>query len=73
MIPPLYQLSYSGLYFLLRFRVKSRAEGRNRTGDLLLTMELLYHLSYFGLSDNTYQLTIKRPKTPKIKEYTYAI
>jgi hypothetical protein len=24
------------------------AEGRNRTGDLLLTMELLYHLSYFG-------------------------
>jgi hypothetical protein len=24
---------------------------RNRTADLLLTMEMLYHLSYWGLSD----------------------
>lgn len=30
----------------------SRANGRNRIGDLLLTMELLYRLSYIGKFPN---------------------
>ena len=34
--------------YLMTFRSFSRAESRTRTGDLLITNELLYQLSYFG-------------------------
>lgn len=33
---------------LIKSQTISRANGRNRIGDLLLTMELLYRLSYIG-------------------------
>jgi hypothetical protein len=39
---------------LSRFFVLSGANDRNRTGDLLLTMELLYHLSYIGFLAERY-------------------
>jgi hypothetical protein len=39
----LYQLSY------FRFPLKMRAEERTRTADRLITNQLLYQLSYFGL------------------------
>ncbi len=39
----LYQLSYAGT------PEYQGADGQNRTGDLRLTMALLYQLSYIGL------------------------
>jgi hypothetical protein len=34
---------------------ESGAEGRTRTGDLLITNQLLYQLSYFGLLFRLYR------------------
>ncbi len=35
--------------------VKNRADGRGRTGDLVLTMDALYQLSYVGLKLASYR------------------
>ena len=36
---------------LLKFRIKVKATERNRTADLIITSELLYHLSYGGVRE----------------------
>ena len=42
------QAAFTGVY-RNKFRTKPGAEDRIRTDDLLITNELLYHLSYFGV------------------------
>ena len=37
---------------LLKYKLKVKATERNRTADLIITSELLYHLSYGGIPEN---------------------
>lgn len=43
-----YQILIKSQIIFIIFKIIPRANGRNRIGDLLLTMELLYRLSYIG-------------------------
>ena len=48
----------------LRIAAQSGAHDRNRTDDLLLTMEMLYRLSYVGFADRDVQVgsTARNPR-----------